>query len=1158
MKKKLVVVFLVSLLSAAVLAAIPQQINYQGQLKNSSGAPLIGNYSMVFTIYDAATSGTNLWSETQTVSCDAGLFNVLLGSVTPVSTEVFSGADRWLGVKVESDAEMTPRQKLVSVGNAFQANNADNLGGQPASYYAAASGSQWTTSGSNIYNANSGNVGIGINNPSTPLDIYTSSNTNNGPLRIRNNYNGSSAYTEMALFNDTGTSNGLVLGLASSGAGGGANRGYFWLRENSFLQIGTNNTERIRIASDGNVGIGTTAPSNPLHVSNAGEVVARFQSTGTHGGIDIDSVTGCNSHIHFDENNVTKMEIGYSASKGYLYLGNAGTDAGVINLKSAGNVGIGTTSPGSLLQVGNGGATGKATINSQDAAFGQLQIGCSASGGQAALGFISGVTAFGSSPTSTNGDAYIWAIGPNVWGIGGNSFGIGNKATGGSIFTIQQSGGNVGIGTTAPAATFEVGTNHTLVVNAGTGRVGIGTTAPVTLLDLAGVNRQVERISSYSSTYTDYRGNAAILFQKSHSDTLGTLATTLNGEELGALEFQAVGSDNVGGAVAKIMVAQAGSAASGGSWHTPGKMVFYLTNASSPGNTITPLVLDYNGNVGIGTAAPGYTFEVNGIINATDYRKGGNLLGVWPANGSNIYYNAGNVGIGTTSPSYKLSVLGGANDGIKITVPDGTSNNAQLVFSAGNEPQYGQGAIIQLNAPSSSVDPNTVLLFNRTNGPLMLGTNNSEKVRILASGNVGIGTTAPGYTLEVNGIIHSAGSNNGFLAGNYSKFIQDASNNTVLYNMDGGGGAFWFATYIGGQFRGMLLGNSLSTLNGGSGAHNLGFDLSDGSIYFNALSSNADARISRPATSSLAFDTGGTERMRINASGNVGIGTTNPGQTLTLQRGDGDGNVVLSINNTSGTLQGVVGVVGTANDWAAPSAAGDLFIRAQQSLQLATSGSGVTRMTIASGGSVGIGTTSPAATFEVGTNHTLVVNAGSGNVGIGTTNPRYKLHVRPATDANLHVRAGSDWGGGTGVALQSANDADSGSLMMRIAANPLILDSNVGVGIGTTNPTRTLEVNGIVKATSFQGSGAELTGITNYTAAPSAISVPASGTAYQNTTAYPASVIVSGGTVSLIEFSRDGSTFYDVGAISGMFTLSPNDYLRVTYSSLPTMTFVPR
>jgi hypothetical protein len=54
------------------------------------------------------------------------------------------------------------------------------------------------------------------------------------------------------------------------------------------------------------------------------------------------------------------------------------------------------------------------------------------------------------------------------------------------------------------------------------------------------------------------------------------------------------------------------------------------------------------------------------------------------------------------------------------------------------------------------------------------------------------------------------------------------------------------------------------------------------------------------------------------------------------------------------------------------------------------------------------------------------------------------------------------------------------------------------------------------------------------------------------------SVIVSGGTVSKVEVSRDGVIFYVTGQTSGMFLVSQGDTLRVTYSVVPLMTFIPR
>jgi hypothetical protein len=54
------------------------------------------------------------------------------------------------------------------------------------------------------------------------------------------------------------------------------------------------------------------------------------------------------------------------------------------------------------------------------------------------------------------------------------------------------------------------------------------------------------------------------------------------------------------------------------------------------------------------------------------------------------------------------------------------------------------------------------------------------------------------------------------------------------------------------------------------------------------------------------------------------------------------------------------------------------------------------------------------------------------------------------------------------------------------------------------------------------------------------------------------SVIVNGGTVSAIAFSRDGgTTYYTAGTIAGMFTVNASDLLRITYAVAPTVTFVP-
>jgi hypothetical protein len=75
--------------------------------------------------------------------------------------------------------------------------------------------------------------------------------------------------------------------------------------------------------------------------------------------------------------------------------------------------------------------------------------------------------------------------------------------------------------------------------------------------------------------------------------------------------------------------------------------------------------------------------------------------------------------------------------------------------------------------------------------------------------------------------------------------------------------------------------------------------------------------------------------------------------------------------------------------------------------------------------------------------------------------------------------------------------------------------------------------------------------------ASSNIAVGASAFVYQNTGLNPENVLVSGGTVTTIELSRDGSTFFVVGIIAGQFHLAQGDKLRVTYAVAPTMTRMP-
>jgi hypothetical protein len=129
-------VALAAILAAAAIsfAAVPQTINYQGYLADSSGTPVTGTVQMQFKLYSSQSpTATPLWTEThQSVQVNQGSYSVVLGngSPTPVPINLPFDVPYYLGVTVGSDAEMTPRLPLTSTGYAFRAAQADSISSQ--------------------------------------------------------------------------------------------------------------------------------------------------------------------------------------------------------------------------------------------------------------------------------------------------------------------------------------------------------------------------------------------------------------------------------------------------------------------------------------------------------------------------------------------------------------------------------------------------------------------------------------------------------------------------------------------------------------------------------------------------------------------------------------------------------------------------------------------------------------------------------------------------------------------------------------------------------------------------------------------------------------------------------------------------------------------
>ena len=155
MNKKMSAVIIVLIVASAglLIANVPNLIDFQGRITDSTDNPVNGPVGITFAVYEDSTGGAALWSETQNpVYVSNGLFHVFLGAVTPLPEDLFNESNRWIGIDVNSDGEMSPRTQIASVP------------------YAKTDG-DWTIDGDDMYSNNSGNVGIGETNPQAKLDV---------------------------------------------------------------------------------------------------------------------------------------------------------------------------------------------------------------------------------------------------------------------------------------------------------------------------------------------------------------------------------------------------------------------------------------------------------------------------------------------------------------------------------------------------------------------------------------------------------------------------------------------------------------------------------------------------------------------------------------------------------------------------------------------------------------------------------------------------------------------------------------------------------------------------------------------------------------------------------------------------------------------------
>jgi hypothetical protein len=561
-------------------------------------------------------------------------------------------------------------------------------------------------------------------------------------------------------------------------------------------------------------------------------------------------------------------------------------------------------------------------------------------------------------------------------------------------------------------------------------RLGIGTTSPAQMLHLSGTTPDIQ--------YTDTTGSEYKLGNNNGVFRLYDVTAATERLRIDSSGNVGIGTTTTNGLKTAILGASGYPATSG----TTQTGVFRISGGTGLYN-----VLDMGVNETTDTA----------WIQATR----ANTLSVYDKLVLNPY--GGNVGIGTSSPSEALDVVGSArilrNTGATNT-GDQNSIVAGATTSGSYNASYGAGLQFQItNSGGGYSGSRIVSRLNADNNTanLVFQSRNygfSDSMTITSSGNVGIGTSSPTYKLNV---LSAAGAQNIFQAGQsgVSNGLSITSDGSVLtYSFLTGNVGIGNTDPAGYSSRLLVDGGRLTIASG----NRMGFwDAANLGRF----------EINSPSYHALAFYTdAGTERMRIDSSGQVGIGTSSPSTVLHVAGNSTGRNTIVSNVTIDGgsTVANPYDGFGFGIDFIGRDYGNAIRDYAYIYSVMETAGSS------AGGGDAGFTAglrfyTNGGGSSGATPTERMRIDA-SGNVGIGTSSPTYKLHVRSA-DASDDVayihHDNASQSSGTLLKVRSDAGAGSGYSLLDVQNNSgtaLYVAGDNKVGIGTTSPSELLHVSG--------------------------------------------------------------------------------------------------
>ena len=987
----------------------------------------------------------------------------------------------------------------------------------------------------------SGNVGIGTTSPQSKLQVY--GGTSDG-LRVENsavtaasgvvtrNYaiygnlfflNANNGYGVQGYAVNTDTSTGLrsltspsadsgttpLIMLEASSHSTDAFSGITTVGTRPILGVNNFTTRLMTVTAAGNVGIGTTSPAQTLSVQGntliSGNItsVANITATGTISALtNIGSGdqrvaqfmnSGGNGYAQIGTNNTNShnIVIGYDDTNNYGFYRIGGDAAGTgFSVKDGGNVGIGTTSPATTLNV-NGFARFDRSDNTTDIVNASSQIALlnpdTTANNVTKISFdgydsggtlrVAGIVGTQITARATN------AVTSDIFFATNN-----NSATGAERMRITGAG-NVGIGTTTPAGTL--GVNGTAYIN------GNAIVAGNILPDATNVRTIGAASQGYNTIYVNtvaaqitagnnaslnlipqgFTGNVVAGLNDGGSGTSGSFIVTHGGATTFQVDRLGVTSIKTGSTNAAIVLTPAGS----------GSTASIGTSQATGNGSGTSLAISASagGTLGGSTSGGNLVFSPG-------------LGGNGGANGVS-YFSQGNVGIGTTSPNAKLNVYSGAagvapntasddfviegsgQTGMSILAPNDQYRN---IFFGGPADAFAGRIYYGGSAVATAADQNAMVFY----------TASGEKMRISSSGNVGIGNTNPQASLHI--LNASSNSTAWFSSG-------------VAAGATSGAGISAFTTNVPTAANQRLGFYTFGFLNGGTSAlnsvaiegwSNQAWTPSSAQGSYLTLSTTADGAASR------------TERLRIAADGNVGIGTSSPATALHVEKSNTGGGVVTIANDSSSGYSSVdlrnngniqVAGFGYGNTSAANSLLNNRFYTYTNgkdivySLDNGSTGS----MILTSAGNLGIGTTTPTSKLSVEGDFTASGLQGfeMTRTGVARTAARFSISnvtnsagvFLPAFTSVSNYSVGGAAIGGYFAAQPVEDDSSSDTAWrfdgrtqsasaLTTAAiaeftnlnSPIVrIMANGTMGIGTSTPRATLGVqgNGLLSGNLFVG-----------------------------------------------------------------------------------------